>query len=238
MPELWTFSGVNSWSEAQGDYVDYTWEAMKSHIRQKPKRRYASRLGSTKHYQGANNVANLRSESILDREAKAFVAGKIDHPAIKKGLFRGKRVCCMLTGPKTTTKPPHASGLYLEVYWSPMDHVPNQSIFRPDTLTGWKKYVRGGGQVWPIENREGIGIGKGHHLKGYFAKSPKMVKRVLKKVPGSKRRKWKWKPTGEQAPWAIQTIKHWLADSSIDIVIVAHSQGTNIATHVIRKGYS
>jgi hypothetical protein len=237
MAEFWTFSGVNSWSEAVGDDVDYVGEFVADKLHRLPDRRYSSRLGTTDHYDRAHNVVSLDSEKKLDQEAKSMARDGGGHPALKKGALKGRRVRVLLVAPKTTTKPPNPEGLFVEVIWSPNDQVPNQSLIRPDTLTYWREFVRGGGQVWPVENRLGQGLGKGHDYKGFMVDSPRIVKRKRTRKAGSKKYTYKWKTTGEMAPSPITTLRNWLNDPGNDYVLLAHSQGTNIAAHFLHRGY-
>lgn len=237
MAQLWTLSGINSFRADRGKYVDYVAEHLDGKLSKKPNRSYASRLGTGSHYTGAKNVKNLKSEAILDQEAVDFTTGAGPYAPIQPRLFRGKEVRCLLVAPKTTTPPPVMDGLVVEIYWNPMDHVPNQDIFSPDSKRSWKPYLRGGGRFWAIQNLLGSGFGKGHPFEGFMVQAPKTMKYITLPKPGAgsgKRRTWRVQ--SKRAPNAVATLNGWLADPSVDHVLVAHSQGTNIAMHILSHG--
>ena len=236
--EFWTFSGVNSWRETAQAYVDYVWEFLADRVDREPDRRYASRLGGTSHYDDEHNVVGLDSEKKLDAEAAALAESGGDYPAVERGAWNGLEVRVMLLGPKTTTQPPKPDTLEVEVYWSPRDQVPNQAPIRPDSLTYWRGFARGRGQVWPVENQVGEGMGRGHDYRGFMVPEPRIVTRVLRNTPGSRVRRYVWMETGEVAPNPIARIRDWLDDEDVDLVIVAHSQGTNIAMHFLQWGFA
>ncbi|MFK7954821.1 MAG: hypothetical protein AB8B96_01905 [Lysobacterales bacterium] len=239
MTQFWTFSGINSPRDpSTGLFTDYVWEMVKNTMAGfDPDRRYASQLGTTDAYDRDHNVLRLKAEERLDREAREYADNGGGWPIVASGALNGKTVKVLLVAPKTTTKPPEDSGLTVEVYWSPRDHVPNQSIIRPDSLTYWREFERGGGQVWPVENRTGSGLGQGHDFSGFAVAHPKLVTRVLVPRPGSHVKRYLWRETGETAPSPVARLKSWLSDSSNDLVILAHSQGTNIAMHLLRRGF-
>ena len=238
MEQFWTFSGINSPQDAStGEYIDYTWEFLEDKLRGNPDRRYASRLGTSKRYDKAHNVFGLKAEKKLDREAKRFATQGGGFLVLDPGMFRGKTVKIMLIAPKTTTKPPKVDGLQVEVYWSPRDQVPNQSLIRPDSLTYWRKFARGGGTVWPVENRAGSGLGRGHDFTGFMVPKPMVVTRVRRPRPANRAGTYIWVQTGEIAPAPIATLQGWLDDGANDFVFLAHSQGANIAMCLLRRGY-
>lgn len=238
MATFWTFSGINSYSPSAGRFVDYVGEELRGKVTPSPRRRYASRLGTSAHYTGDTNVLSIRSGKILDDEAVAMVDGRVHYAAIPRGLFRHKQVRCLLVAPKTTTPPPETPALVIEIYWNPMDGVPNQSIFRPDSKRSWRKYLRGGGHFWAVRNSQGSGMGKGHAFPGFMVPNPKTMKRASKPRPGGgSRRMYYWKTASKRAPSAVDTLNTWLADPAVDYVFAAHSQGTNILTHLLRRGF-
>ena len=239
MPHFWTFSGINSWSETEQNYVDYVWEQIAGRLSRGPDRRYASRLGTGGHYDRAHNVLGQGAKAKLNSEAATFATRGGGHPVLPLGALRGKTVRVMLVAPKTTTDPPDRTGLHLDVYWSPRDQVPNQALISPDSLTYWRNYVRGDGDVWPVENRHGKGLGRGHDYSGFMVDAPRTMRRVRRRTgPGGKRFRYVWITDGHTAPAPLATLAGWLADGSNDYVFLAHSQGTNIATHFLRRGYA
>lgn len=237
MSKFWTLSGINSpFDPSTGDHTDYVWESIKASVTKEPDRRYASRLGTQERYDNVHKVGGIGSKRKLDREASDFAEGILGHRAIAPGQLRGKEVRVVLVAPKTGSKPPISKGLQLEIFWSPNDQVPNQRLIGPDSLGYWRKIVRGTGQVWPIKNRTGTGIGRGHDFNG-FLKYPPIVKRRRRRPKGSQPGRYEWKETGESAPSPIAMINEWIEDARVDYVIVAHSQGTNIAVHLLRRGF-
>jgi len=237
MSEFWSLSGINSpFDPASGNYNDYVWAAIKSKIGKQPDRHYASELGTLDHYDSEHKVGGIRSKRKLNREAKQFAEGSLSNPEIRPRMFRGKRVCVLMVAPKTTLRPPRHNGLRIDVYWSPNDQVPNQRLIHPDSLGYWRKYVRGEGVVWPIENRSGRGIGKGHDFNGFLV-HPKIVKRHHVRRRGSHPGRYEWRRTGKTAPDPVALLNHWISDPTIDYVMIAHSQGTNIAMHLLKRGF-
>lgn len=237
MSEFWSLSGINSpFDPENGNYTDYVWIAIKSKIEKHPDRHYVSELGTSDHYDSEHRVGGIGSEPKLDREAIRFADGSLSIPEIQPGMFRGKTVRVLMIAPKTTSRPPKRNGLEINVYWSPNDQVPNQRLIHPDSLGYWRKYVRGKGKVWPVENRSGSGIGRGHDFNGFLV-HPKIVKRRRVKRRGSNPGRYEWRKTGEIAPDPLAMLKYWISDPAVDYVMIAHSQGTNIAMSLLRRGF-
>ncbi len=232
MPELWTLAGVNNWTG--NAYDDYVGRALRARLRRTPDRSYASRLGTSDHYTGRNNVLAVDSEQRLDEEGVRIARdGLAGVPGVGRGELRNQRIAVMLIAPKTTHETPRvdkADDLRVEVYWSPYDHVPNQGIFRPDSLGYWRQR----GTVWPIK--------ASHALGDFFDNDYRTVKRVRRRRRGGSarggriRHYYTWVKTNDVAPGVVATVRDWLATDSLDLVIVAHSQGTNIAMHLLERG--
>jgi hypothetical protein len=87
-----------------------------------------------------------------------------------------------------------------------------------------------------VKNRQGSGIGRGHDFNG-FLKRPPILKRKRKRRSGSQPGRYVWRDTGKRAPSAIAILDAWVSDPAVDLVLLAHSQGTNIAAHILRRGY-
>lgn len=234
MPELWTLSGINNQQQAHGPFVDYVGEALLKGLPSlKPQhitRRYASRLGCWSHYPKPCNVLCLNPQKLLDREAQTIAIGAHEvMPGIKLGSMKDRRIHVMLLAPKTN-KHPRSKPTTLAIYWGSYDAVPNQGIFRPDTLKFWRDWTE---YVYPLHAQ--------HDLMDYLVDEPRIVKRIKKRrpnhKPGSPRYRYEWTPTGEIAPSVLQTIDTWLKQlPADDLVLVAHSQGTNIAMHLLARG--
>ncbi|HAI11680.1 MAG TPA: hypothetical protein DCM28_08240 [Phycisphaerales bacterium] len=234
MPEIWTLSGINNQARANGPYVDYVGQSLLKGIPSlKPRhiaRRYASRLGCKSHYPDSCNVLCLTPDRLLNSEAQKIAIG--DHevmPGIKAGEIKDRKVHVMLLAPKTN-KYPKTRPTTLEIYWGSYDAVPNQGIFSPDSLTFWRSWSN---KVYPISATHGI--------DDYLVAKPKIVKRVKKRRPNHKptgpRYRYAWVSTGQTAPSVLQTLERWFNDlPSDDLVLVGHSQGTNIAMHLLARG--
>lgn len=236
--QFWTFSGINSPYDAVLDrYEDYTWPVLSAHIGIAPDRRYASRLGTGDHYDADHNVLSLRSEAMLDAEAEVFAHSGGGFPPIAPGSLIGQQVKVMLVAPKTTTRPPRADGLTLEVYWNPNDYVPNQSMIHPDSFTYWESFLRGGGVVWPVENRLGQGLGYGHDFDGFIVTEPWLLMEVWLSSVGSAIQRSRWIRSSQRAPSPIHTLSGWLGDPNNDLVLFGHSQGANLIMHLLQRGY-
>lgn len=234
MPEIWTLSGINNQDDANCPFVDYVGNALVKGITSLEHsdiaRRYASRLGSELHYPKPRNVVCLMSEKLLNDEAQHIAIGAHEvMPGIKLGELNQRNVHVMLLAPKTNkflkTKP--AS---LEIYWGAFDSVPKLGLFKPDSLAYWRGWTK---NVYPLNAK--------HKLCDYLAAEPQMVKRVKKRRPNRKptspRYRYAWVPTGKTAPNVLQTVESWLNNlPSDDLVIVGHSQGANIAMHLLARG--
>lgn len=235
-PNLWTLSGINSWSDERGEYEDYVGVFLLAHkLGRRPARRYVSRLGTTSHYPRERKVMGFGARGKLDREARALAQGEGDPPAVEPGLFRGKTVKVLLVAPKTNTPPPRAAGLTVDIYWAPFDSIPNQRLF---SSRRWMAYKRGSGRVWPVSNPSGRGLSRGHNFEGFMRPDRKILRRVRRRRPGHKQIRYVWMPSGEMAPHALEVLRGWMDDPKNDYVLVAHSQGTNIAMQLLKRGYA
>lgn len=233
--KFWTFSGINSpLDENIGEHVDYVWPRIAPDMAGfSPDKQFASQLGTSGLYPPERNVISLQSEEMLDDEARGLAQQKIT-----PGQFAGKKIKVMLVAPKTTSLSPQSASLLVEIYWNPNDYVPNQSIIRPDSLTFWRQFVRGGGKVWPVENRLGQGLGYGHDFEGFVVDSPTILRRVKIENPGSRINRYRWIATNQTAPSPVGTLKTWLQDSSNDFVLLGHSQGCNMIMYFLLRGLS
>lgn len=227
MAELWTFSGINSWVDSEDDYVDYVAAAFGSEISQLPSRSYISRLGTAEHYDNDHNVFAFDAETKLDEEANKFAAGDIESGlSVSPSELSDSRVCALFVAPKTDTRPGPARTFECVVHWSPYDPIPNQGIFKRDSLTYWRKW----GAVYPVS--------ASHKLNDFLNEKPTIkFKRfnVGHGRAGTPRKKWV--ATKSIAPNPVNTIGAWLDDTQNDIVIVGHSQGVNIAMAVLARGF-
>ena len=234
MPEIWTLSGINNQEQANGPFVDYVGNALLAKIPSlKPKhiaRRYPSQLGVKSHYPDERNVLTPAAMTILNAEATAIAQGLMpDAKGIEEGEMTGRNVHVILLAPKTN-RYPNKQPSELQIYWGTYDAVPNQGIFLPDSLAFWRKWTS---NVFPLKAR--------HDLNDYLVTRPQIVKRSRKRRPNNKptgpRYKYIWKPTGKTAPCVLETVDGWLTNlPNDDLVLVGHSQGTNIAMHLLARG--
>ena len=163
---------------------------------------------------------------MLDNEAEGFADGILD-PAlgIESGPLSGRRVCALFVAPKTDTLPYRGRGAFeCVVHWSPYDPIPNQGIFRPDSLKYWRQW----GTVYPV---------RASHSRGDFLELGKpVISRKLGNAGGrGGKRKNVWVETNVIALNPINTINGWLGDPDV-LVIVGHSQGVNIGMSILNRG--
>jgi hypothetical protein len=225
MAELWTFSGINS-SDGNGGFTDYVGEAfLKNQLPMPPggiARRFVSRLGTSKQYPGPANLLRVDSRARLNAEA-----AEMARSGVSAGALRGREILVVLIAPKTGTPlPPSFSG-QVEIYWGSYDLVPSQGILRPDSLTYWRRWSE---NVWPLRTR--------HGLSGFLHQNLKVAKRVRQRIPGASppRHRYTWIDTATAAPSLKETLEPWLLRTDNPLIFVAHSQGTNIALHVLAQG--
>ena len=236
MPELWTFSGINSWDGEK--LVDRVSGHLKLRgITRSSDRSYISQLGTGRDYEGSNDVFALDSERRLDDEAQSFVNGEIDEDlGVDAGELADKTIRALFVAPKSDTRP--AKAFDCVIYWSPYDIVPNQSVFRPPSLTFWRRWattlrkVGGSAKVYPVP-------AESHGMENFLRGARPTVKWKPKPGPkgkGTPGRKGEWVPTDRIAPDPLDTVTQWLAQEDTHIVMVGHSQGANIALAVLNRG--
>lgn len=238
MLQYWTFSGINSYDESRGQLVDYVSETLAARgVQSNPDRHYVSALGTGRYYAGPQQVLGFQSEAKLDQEARDFASGASGLPAIAPGMFQGKRVLAMLVAPKTTTEPPRDPRLDVSIYWSPNDAVPNQGLFRPDTYNYWNKFTRGRACLYVIHNISGSLLSRAHAFREFMRPNPTTMRRGWRRTSKTRRRRI-WQASRHKAPTGPKLVSKWLSWSSVDYVMVGHSQGVNIMMHCLEQGYS
>ena len=233
MAELWTFSGINSWNEEQELLVDYVSAALVSSgvsPRDRKATSFVSKLGTRDHYTGSNRLALLDSERKLDKEADEFAEATVE-----QGQLSGRRVCTMFIAPKTDTLP--MAHFECALYWTP-DGVPNQSAWEWPASAYWEGWAATMPEGEPRPRTYAVWAS---HGLGTFLHGPRALiewKRVRRGPRGKGRpgQQYKWVRTNETAPEPMQTVREWLDQGDDDIVVVAHSQGVNIALAVLNRG--
>ena len=233
MAELWTFSGINSWNEEQEMLVDYVSAALVSSgvsSRDGNAASFVSKLGTRDHYTRSKRLSLLDSERKLDKEADEFAES-----AVEKGQLAEKNVCAMLIGPKTDTVP--IAHFECALYWTP-DGVPNQSAWEWPAPVYWKRWAETMPEGEPRPRT--YAVSASHGLGTFLNGRPALIEwRKVRRGPrgtGRPGQQYRWVKTNETAPEAMQTVSEWLDDDDNDIVVVAHSQGANIAMSVLNRG--
>ena len=234
MAELWTFSGINS--EDGGTLVDTVGAQLADHgLEDSASRSYVSRLGTGSFYEGDLNVLRIDPEWILDGEASGFADGTIDPSlGVQPGELLGRRVCAIFVAPKSSTRP--AAAFECLLYWGAHDAVPRQKLdpTRAPSLTYWRNWatelrtIGGSASVYPVKAR--------HGFDSFLAGSRPIVKRKRKYGGARKRRQQRWINTKRNAPDPVDKLRDWLSDAAVEIVMVGHSQGANIALSVLNRG--
>ena len=236
--ELWTFVGINS--QKDGVLVDGVSAALASRRIARahaPDRSYVSRLGTGRRYPRERNVLKPNPESMLDEEARRFAKGEIESGlGMPAGGLSAQDVRVMFLAPKSDTSP--AGAFDCAVYWSAHDKVPNQKIPRFPSLRFWRSWARelrdvgGSANVYPVKATHGVKsvLGTGRRA---------IAKRERKGGAGGKGSStgtYQWVSTRVFAPDPIETVHNWLDTPDSDIVVVAHSQGANVALAVLNRG--
>lgn len=231
MARLWTFSGINSPRDGRGGYLDYVGEELLARMPDLTdiERRYASRLGTGRAYDATHNVLRGKAAAKLNREAREMAAGRIDpRLEVVPGAFAHLNLRLILIAPKTGTRPPDGFDGDLEIYWGAYDPIPNQGIFRPDSLTYWRKWSN---RVWPVR--------RGHALQGFLEPGLKVAKRVRQRrfAPAGPRYRYIWIDTPQPVPFVLDTLRKWREEDDQTLILFGHSQGTNIAMHALKRGW-
>ena len=233
MPKLWTFSGINSWNEDQELLVDYVRAALDSSgisPRDGNAASFVSKLGTRGHYTGSKRLSLFDSERKLDKEADEFA-----NDAVAEGELAGAHVCAMFIGPKTDTVP--VAHFECALYWTP-DGVPNQSGWEWPASKHWQEWAKRMPQGSPPPKTYAVSAS---HGLGTFLSGPLTViewRRVRRGPQGKGRpgQQYRWAKTSEVAPAVMDTVRDWMDEESNDIVVVAHSQGVNVALAVLNRG--
>jgi hypothetical protein len=147
----------------------------------------------------------------------------------------GKHILVLLVAPKTHTPPlvPSccANNVTIDVYWSPYDTVPNQSIFGSQ---GGYDYWSGYGTVYTVN--PGSFLFWNHNFSRFFGNpTPLMPNPVPPPTRGGERLMWSpYVALGKDIPSLNSVIQNAMAPTSgYDDLWVCHSQGCNIAMRLL-----
>ena len=222
--QLWTASGIGNYTG--GEFHDYVGEALKdAGINSDHSER--SYLGANLHYLDSGWVGTPWSEEQLDREAENKARDANYCPAA--GLCK-KRICVVMVAPKTHTPLPKngcCKNINVVTFWNPYDPVPNQGVKRRwESQQFWEKY----GTAYPVNSRPGKGQ-SGHDFFPYLRATP-LYNMTADSNPLDVPKGYRL--TGVDSPDPLEVIRDF--KRTCDITIVCHSQGCNIAMHLLQKG--
>ncbi len=249
--KIWTFSGINNWGTPKGaqagtppQFNDYVGDSFGGDLG------WASHLGTTGEYNqttsdwsgdthlnpdynGGQSVMNANSTGILNDEAKATAATR------KPGEFckgDGKKAVTrvLMISPKTGTPPPQKScccDIQTEVYWDPQDGVPNQglNLMQNESNAFWGQF----GHVNTVQTQpQNPNVAHARHALDGFLHNNMILEEehgftdLGEYVAG-------YNPTYNLAPDPRSHFDNWKNDPNVDRILVCHSQGCNIAMHML-----
>ena len=260
LADVWTYAGINAWNPRRGhprggrieDYVQNT--LMGTHPRYGRRAQWNGFSGSdssTASFAGTScvyrrssrdeyrSVLNLMSEAILNQEAAGYARQQLN-----ESQLCCKKIRVLMFAPKTTTRPLRKSCCDFQavVYWSPQDNVPNQ---RPRLFCNRESegYWAQWGTVHTVDTRRrrAPGYFGAHALGAFIGENPSYQGTRLRRSMGPPHRGGgvmtrEPRPTGRNAPDPRVYLNKWKNESSVDIVVVCHSQGCNVAMQVLNRG--
>ena len=222
--QLWTASGIGNYSG--GEFHDYVGETLKD-AGINPDHSERSDLGVGMHYLRGGWVGTPLSEEQLDGEAENKANNANYCPA--KVLCK-KKICVVMVAPKTHTPLPKTGcckNIKVVTFWNPYDPVPNQGVKRQwESQEYWGQY----GTAYPVNSRPGNGQ-NGHAFEPYLRTNPLFGMTADSNPLDAPKG---YSPSGENAPNPLDVIRGF--KKTCDITIVCHSQGCNIAMHLLEKG--
>ncbi len=191
-----------------------------------------SELGTPPKRPQNKSLIRLAPEKLADKEAEDMAAGM-------EGEWCNKTIRIIMVAPKTDTRPPkgkcNCCKYEIDVFWSPDDPVPNQSLFNegesPEYWSEWGKThtVRSSGRLF-----------KPHNFSN-FLRQNETLRRV--RVPvhtysggrHSMTQEWRYEKDGGRAPNPVDLIKDAQRSGKYDGVAVCHSQGCNILMSILQR---
>ncbi|MEX0777348.1 MAG: RHS repeat-associated core domain-containing protein [Phycisphaeraceae bacterium] len=233
VPSTWTFSGINNYGPPRGDksqperFNDYVGDVFTD-----SEKHWWSQAGTEKGYDYHGVKLNAQnSRRRLDEEASTLAAlrtrGEFCNYDGSKTVIR-----VLMISPKTATKPPKGDAcccdIEIELYWDPYDGVPNQglNLNRRETQPFWEKW----GHVNTVQSNpaDPRGITARHRLDGFLHENPELdyYEDVSREDSG-------YRGTGKTVANPLDIYKRWRSDPTVDYIFVCHSQGCNIAMHVL-----
>ena len=220
--ETWTFSGINNWCQDTGftDYVSQALGVDSDHS-------FASICGTASDYNPLSDnpnsgvwVKNVSAPQRLNIEAETIAQNYRQGQFCEDG--ERNRIKLIMLAPKTNKRPSSTLDCCCDVditlFWSPADKVPNQFIGIKESQRFWLDWTD---DVYAIDNRKcAKALGKdSHSLEAFLCGS-----RLL----------------DENGPTDFiirprSTIERAMKNSNYDDVWVCHSQGCNIAMHLLNR---
>jgi len=222
--KLWTASGIGNYEYP--DFHDYVGDELgKAGIHSDHSER--SELGVGLHYLRGGWVGSPFSEEQLDAEA---VRKAEDARYCSAKSLCNKKICVVMVAPKTHTPLPKngcCKNIRVVTFWNPYDPVPNQGVKRRwESQQFWEQY----GTAYPVNSRPGRGK-NGHAFEPYLRPNP-LYNMTADSNPLDVPKGYS--PSGDNAPDPLNVIRDF--KRTCDITIVCHSQGCNIAMHLLKKG--
>lgn len=125
------------------------------------------------------------------------------------------------------------------VYWSPHDTISNQ---RPRLIRDLEseRYWEQWGEVHTVDTRGRRGPGPyGNHAFGaFFGANPEYrgIRTRIEDPPHRSAVRSEPRELGTNAPDPRFYLNVWMSDPTVDVMMVCHSQGCNIAMNVFNRG--
>lgn len=256
LARFWTFSGVNNWQyslDRPAGYTNYVANATESIYDPKSSGNFeeggqdihskAGIIGAPYVIPGMDgiNIARPDSERVLNEEARTFSGG-----LMQKGGLCCRNIRLLMVAPKTHTVPLSNSCCKFEaiILWNPYDPVPNQGLLGgSESENFWSQWGTG----------YTVNTGQGHSYTGFLRNGLEII------APNQNYNPSPPQTTGYQGgefdlsgrPYdnnrylstnnfvsIVDIIDGWMKDKNITDVMVCHSQGCNIAMHLINQGCS
>jgi RHS repeat-associated protein len=241
LAQLWFFTGVNSWQGGTkytsiGTTVERNWHYWNEPNLINSPRELISGVGIGLRYlwpfDEHQSLLVPWSGRILDNEASRMAEREIN-----EGDLCCSRIRVLMIAPKTNAHPPNNSccETKIAVYVNPFDYVPNQEPFNPSRE---QRYWEEWGETFQVDTR------KGHDFRA-FLENPSLpimqwshqYLREASNLDPSGRWQRRYVPAGKSAPSPIDNyLRPWMNDPKIDHIFVCHSQGCNIAMHILLRG--
>ena len=235
-PQVWTYSGINSYDKDKGQYVDYVESTLVAGglITQSDKST-ASHLRTDLPLADPNYVV-LGSKKKLDGEAEKLA---MDAKVKLAQLITPKdgkvpKIQVLLVTPKTQVdtskiKKSKKWDLRITTWWCPDDDVPNQQLGIKETDAVWAKVTHDLHIVQAANTKPGVDR-PNHYFPNFFTDELKLMEPYQKTTAGNltpQTKTWyRLSAAGKTCPGVKGFLSKIPGDT--DYILVGHSQGTNI----------